>query len=85
MIISYELVDDALCDLDDTLDCYEDCTQCPLFYDCMNIVENEEKEDNQTNKYYKMQKKLLDKHQKRCYNKYIEMREQATEETEATS
>ena len=44
MIISYELVDDALCELDDTLDCYEDCTQCPLFYDCMNVVESKEEE-----------------------------------------
>ena len=46
MIISYELVDDALCDLDDTLDCYEDCTQCPLFYDCMNVIESEDDEDD---------------------------------------
>ena len=45
MIISYELVDDALCDLDDTLDYYEDCTQCPLFYDCMNVVESEDKNE----------------------------------------
>ena len=45
MIISYELVDDALCDLDDTLDCYEDCTQCPLFYDCMNVVESEDENE----------------------------------------
>lgn len=40
MIISYELVDDAFCELDDTLDVYEDCTQCPLFYDCMNVMES---------------------------------------------
>lgn len=46
MIISYELVDDALCDLDDTLDCYEDCTQCPLFYDCMDVVESKEEEND---------------------------------------
>ena len=38
--MKYSLIDDALCDLDETLECYEDCTQCPLFYECMEIEEN---------------------------------------------
>ena len=54
MIISYELVDDPLCDLNDSLECYGDCTQCPIFYDCMNVVESEEEEE-------KIFKKVVDK------------------------
>ena len=40
--MKYYLIDDALCDLDSSLDCYEDCTQCPLFEECMEIEESEE-------------------------------------------
>lgn len=42
MIISYDLVDDPLCELDEDLECYEDCTQCPEFYNCMNVIESED-------------------------------------------
>ena len=41
--MKYYLIDDALCDLDPSLECYEDCTHCPLFEECMEIEESEEK------------------------------------------
>ena len=40
--MKYYLIDDPLCDLDPSLDCYEDCTECPLFEECMKIEESEE-------------------------------------------
>lgn len=40
--MKYYLIDDPLCDLDPSLDCYEDCTECPLFEECMEIKESEE-------------------------------------------
>ena len=31
----YRLIDDALCDLDESIPCCEDCRECEYFYDCM--------------------------------------------------
>ena len=45
--MKYYLIDDALCDLDPSLDCYEDCTECPLFEECMEIEESEEEKNGQ--------------------------------------
>lgn len=41
-IISYELIDDPICDVDDWDWCYADCTECHCFYDCMDVIEEEE-------------------------------------------
>lgn len=39
----YRLIDDALCEVDPTIDAYENCRDCPYFWDCME--EDEEREE----------------------------------------
>lgn len=34
----YHLIDDPICD-DESIDCYENCEECPYFYDCMEVEE----------------------------------------------
>jgi hypothetical protein len=36
---TYELVDDPLCDVGD-FDSYENCEDCPYFYECMEVKED---------------------------------------------
>jgi hypothetical protein len=31
----YRLIDDALCDVNPNIDAYENCKDCPYFFDCM--------------------------------------------------
>lgn len=31
----YRLIDDPLCDLNEDIECCEDCTEYDYFYDCM--------------------------------------------------
>lgn len=33
----YEPIDDCLCVLDETIDAYENCEECPYFNDCMEV------------------------------------------------
>lgn len=35
--MSYDLIDDPLCELDETIGAYENCEECPYFYDCMEV------------------------------------------------
>lgn len=37
---TYKLIDDPLCDVED-FDSYENCEDCPYFYDCMEVKEDE--------------------------------------------
>ena len=39
--MSYELIDDPLCDIDETIDAYENCEECPHFYDCMEVKDED--------------------------------------------
>ena len=39
--MSYELIDDPLCDIDETIDTYENCEECPYFYDCMEVKDED--------------------------------------------
>lgn len=34
----YHLIDDPICD-DGEIDAYENCEECPYFYDCMEVEE----------------------------------------------
>ena len=40
--MTYYLIDDPLCELEENIDTYEDCEQCPYFYDCMEVEPDEE-------------------------------------------
>jgi len=42
---TYELIDDPLCDVEG-FDSYENCEDCPYFYECMEV-----KEDEKGNRY----------------------------------
>ena len=35
----YVLIDEAFCSIDDTIDAYENCEECPYFLDCYEIEE----------------------------------------------
>ena len=35
----YHLIDDPLCELNEKIGCYENCEDCPYFYDCMEVEE----------------------------------------------
>lgn len=37
MIINYELVGDPICEVEDWGFSYRDCTECPKFYNCMEV------------------------------------------------
>ena len=50
---NYELIDDPLCDVKG-FDSYENCEDCPYFYECMEVKEDENSE------YYDVQE-LLEK------------------------
>lgn len=41
----YHLIDDALCDLNEEIDAFENCEDCPYFYECMEVEEEEYDED----------------------------------------
>ena len=40
--MKYRLIDDPLCDLNEDIPCYENCEDCPYFWDCMEEDEEEE-------------------------------------------
>lgn len=40
---TYELIDDPLCDVEG-FDSYENCEDCPYFYECMEVKEDENSE-----------------------------------------
>lgn len=37
--MNYHLIDDPLCDLDESISCCENCEDCDYFYDCMEVEE----------------------------------------------
>lgn len=39
----YSLIDDALCDINPNIGAYENCEDCPYFFECMQ-EDNEEEE-----------------------------------------
>lgn len=41
----YRLIDDALCEVDPTIDAYENCEDCPYFWECMEDDFEEEEEE----------------------------------------
>ena len=40
---NYEPIDDPLCDVEG-FDSYENCEDCPYFYECMEVKEDDEQE-----------------------------------------
>lgn len=40
----YRLIDDALCDINSNIDAYENCEDCPYFWECMEEDDEEEEE-----------------------------------------
>lgn len=38
--MSYYLIDDPLCDLDESIPCCENCEDCDRFYDCMEVEDD---------------------------------------------